>query len=1786
MGKLKDSLIYLDEIKDLIWNPNTLLTFPLLQKAFNQIISCILQDTTINDEEDPILLKKFWLFFLLLITEAAKFDRSQGWKFAVIAENWTFFFIDLQNSLEKMEEEFWKNIIEYRKTVLLEILGGKPLLNEDDEFLVNSLLEKVKDALREEGYTCTAEVHSLVRKKTICFKKTIKEGHALYRKFRVDNLVKFREILQTACESAQKMKEVADCAKIGRFSKAKFPQLPYTVILGTDGGVYMLMNTLPPHDLAIVLEEDKDGSLEEYLSHKVEKEKNAEAQQNTQENPNKKIVIGAGTFGKIRIGFPLIESVNSKIGFGEIICVKKTADLDTVTESEMRKCALNDYTSDEISKFVHSPDVYDVNILLSEDKTHSKGYTMQQFKPIPDGNWFKTDRSLMNWRHQKAYFTSIFNIVLTLLDNGFAMTDLKPGNTLYDKNERRAKLIDLAGVVRRKTKQQLTRCKVKLIQEFTKKYTDPIIVNASDPETKVNLVKALSYTFGCMLKELVVQIKYDDSNEKCPDMEKMNLIISCLQDSDLEKRWEIQKGLEELQNLGDKDNENIDSDIADLLTKLKTKLITEKQYDDFGLKSNLDEIIEMKIETYVSRVDLNDAITIAPEDIEDISKAIDHFANRKNYNENVFLLMGTAGTGKSSILQMKYLEMVRCWKEGDALPFYMDLATGHDLKTKWIGLMEMLGAQVDFRIFARFKSCCLVLFLDGYDESRLKKNLVNIFLRDLGNNKNVLIITSCRTDYLSSDVEKEKIFKSDEKNAILTKRYIVPIDNNSKYDLKKFVRNFWLVTKNKNPDCPSEEEYNALIEKMKLHEIMKTNAMASIVLEVLPQLKNLNKTFLTKFDILQVFTQNFLKKESAKIKSNLLDELKTSFAKDVSLNEFFYNFAKELAMLLHKLDKTRVDNVLAPDFFKKYYNPAKDLKSQPLYNLIRVLGLTHVSFKEHDPQTNKDCKKLLLGFPHDNFKNYFLLEVMKEEFLQNKYSVLEARHFVRDENLLKFIAEFLRLERKYVENIKKCMFRTREKKNCELVCAASNSISLLIAAHVSFVAEDLSRLVLRNANMRDGVFTECDFSGTDLTGSNMINCKLDKAKFKATIMKDIKLKSYHKVIKTESVVLSMIIFEIPSDVIKPEELKIQHACSKINLISETVKNHYFIAAGLNNFSIKIFEIIDNQVQLPCRIFKDGHHKAVNTLAISPDVSLLLSGSSDQMIILWDLKSEKILKTFQRDFVIKSLCFTKSGKEFLCGYSLEGNHSAPIQARNIDLFDLEGKVLKTFVGHNDTVKTISLSIDGTKILSGSDDTSIRVWDKDTGDKIIVLEESSKSQEDKGVNSACFSPDSKKILAGYQDNKIFLWCATSGKKLKKYLGHIAPVNSVCFSNDGLQIISGSSDNTIRLWDNDTANCLKVFDGHRNKVKSVCFSPDSLTFISGSFDESIILWDMEPGRSLKSYEGHSNYITSICFSPVDKNSFLTASGDNCIRLWCSDSGKTLKKFQGHEDPVNSISFSANGKYFVSGSDDASVILWDFSTSNQIWRVNHHKTWVTSVCFSPDQKSILSGSYDKSMILMSSDNGTIIKNSMVHSKPVNAVVYSNDGKEILSASDQFIYLWDKEFSKNRKYIGHTDIVKSVNFSSSGNMIISGSYDKSVRLWDKQSGIILKVFNGHNDWVNAVLFSNEDNFIFSASKDSSVRIWEKNSNVESLVLDGQNAAIRAISVSHDGNQIIKVGSDHLIHIYKKKGQENKNWSLKLIIADKETPISAKQIIIENCLDLSADNEAFLNDNNNQNRIF
>ncbi|MEO1995800.1 MAG: serine/threonine-protein kinase [Planctomycetaceae bacterium] len=287
----------------------------------------------------------------------------------------------------------------------------------------------------------------------------------------------------------------------------------------------------------------------------------------------------------------------------------------------------------------------------------------------------------------------------------------------------------------------------------------------------------------------------------------------------------------------------------------------------------------------------------------------------------------------------------------------------------------------------------------------------------------------------------------------------------------------------------------------------------------------------------------------------------------------------------------------------------------------------------------------------------------------------------------------------------------------------------------------------------------------------------------------------------------------------------------------------------------------------------------------------------------------------------------------------------------------------------------------------------------------------------VLSVSFSPDGKRIVSGSKDDTVIVWNAETGQEMLTLNGHAGPVASVSFSPRGQRIVSGSWDRTLKLWDAENGQELLTLNGHSDEVRSVRFSPDGKWIVSGSGNKSsrgspanIKLWDAGAGEETLSLKGHTRRVESVSFSPDGKR-IVSTSYDNTLKLWDAETGEGMITLIGHTRIVRSATFSPNGKRIASGSQDKTVKIWDAETGQELLTLRGHSDDVKSVSFSPDGKQIVSGSRDDTVIVWNAETGQEMLTLRGHSDDVMSVSFSPDGQRIVSGSrDGTVKVWDAD--------------------------------------------------------------------------------------------------------------------------------------------------------------------------------
>ena len=301
---------------------------------------------------------------------------------------------------------------------------------------------------------------------------------------------------------------------------------------------------------------------------------------------------------------------------------------------------------------------------------------------------------------------------------------------------------------------------------------------------------------------------------------------------------------------------------------------------------------------------------------------------------------------------------------------------------------------------------------------------------------------------------------------------------------------------------------------------------------------------------------------------------------------------------------------------------------------------------------------------------------------------------------------------------------------------------------------------------------------------------------------------------------------------------------------------------------------------------------------------------------------------------------------------------------------------TIAGHAGTVAAVAFSPDGHLLASASHDSTIRLWQADTGLPKATLEHGAQ------VWGLAFSPDGQLLASAGGTRAVLLWDVDTGQPKASLEGHARVVTSVAFSPDGHTLASASHDSTIRLWQADTGLPKATLEGHTGGVMSVAFSPDGHTLASAGWDGTVRLWETDTGLPKVILE-HAMPVWMVAFSP-DGLTLASAPHDHDLLLWEVETGQVRGVLVGHPGLGNSVAFSPDGLTLASRSTDPAVRLWEAGTGQLKKTLTGPWLAVTSIAFSPDGQSLASGviteDWDKALILWDL-SGTLPRTTLVDS-------------------------------------------------------------------------------------------------------------------------------------------------------------------------------------------------------------
>ncbi|ETO05269.1 NB-ARC domain-containing protein [Reticulomyxa filosa] len=584
------------------------------------------------------------------------------------------------------------------------------------------------------------------------------------------------------------------------------------------------------------------------------------------------------------------------------------------------------------------------------------------------------------------------------------------------------------------------------------------------------------------------------------------------------------------------------------------------------------------------------------------------------------------------------------------------------------------------------------------------------------------------------------------------------------------------------------------------------------------------------------------------------------------------------------------------------------------------------------------------------------------------------------------------------------------------------------------------------------------------------------------------------------------------------EAHVQKLCINYKLLNEELGIIQFIAE-------RIYDINPIFVNLKSRLFRIIESSKNNeNVSIAAANAITILNSANVNMHYKDWSNIKIPYAILDRAFLEGTNFSNANLDHAYFHQACLNKVNFTNASVNDIYFGEYAYLK---GHSRQVIGVQFSPDATKILSYSNDDTIRIWDASSQRQLHVLEGHTGS-----ITTAQFSHDGSKIVSYSWDHTIRIWDVLSGQQIKLLSGYSNSLSSMALSPDGSKI-AVHSHNTIYVLDALSGEQLQLLEGHSDIVLIVQFSPDSSKILSGSGDESIRIWDVFSGKQLLLLEGHSNNIIGVQLTS-NGSKVISYAHDETIRIWDALSGQQIQLLEGHTESINGIQLSLDGSKILSYSDDCTIRLWDLLSGKQIQVFEGHSSRVTKAQLSSDGSRIVSGSGDNTIRLWDVASGKQIHLLEGHLDVICSVEFFPKEPKILSCScDNTIRIWDIAVEKKIHLIeGYYDGIIGVQFSPDGSRIVLRPLDGAIRLWDAQSRRLIQTFEGHLHRINGVLFLPDDSKIVSYSDDKTIRIWDILSGKQLRLLEGHLYSVIDVQFSPDGSKLVSSSDDKTIRIW------------------------------------------------------
>ncbi|MDX2308862.1 MAG: serine/threonine-protein kinase [Hyphomicrobium sp.] len=290
----------------------------------------------------------------------------------------------------------------------------------------------------------------------------------------------------------------------------------------------------------------------------------------------------------------------------------------------------------------------------------------------------------------------------------------------------------------------------------------------------------------------------------------------------------------------------------------------------------------------------------------------------------------------------------------------------------------------------------------------------------------------------------------------------------------------------------------------------------------------------------------------------------------------------------------------------------------------------------------------------------------------------------------------------------------------------------------------------------------------------------------------------------------------------------------------------------------------------------------------------------------------------------------------------------------------------------------------------------------------------------------------------------------------------------------------------------------------------------------------------RPIAELRAHQGTVSALAFTP-DGRQIVSSGRDGTVRVWNAATESLVRTIELDDGPATALAV-ADGR-ILTGHQNGRIVLWDLERATKIGEYKRNEAEIWALAFLGSEERFASASHDWKIAIWSADTTAEPAAEVdAHESPVQALAFAvtSRGPQLLSGSaDKTLRLWNVEkLDRVRTYRGHRDYVTSVAFSPGGREIASSSLDGNVRIWSGSSPRLQRSLSGHQGRALALAFAPSGDVLASAGEDGKVRIWDYKRRRTPKTLTSHAGSVQTLAFAPSGLFIASAGDDGVIRIW------------------------------------------------------